>query len=103
MKIKLNADQHYIAADGGIHFGKKGEIVNIDPLFAKLIRDKFSIVKNEEEEEDEDDKTEKPLDKMNKAELTAKIKELGIDITDEEIEAMTKAELIKIIVNAQNA
>ena len=40
---------------------------------------------------------------MNKAELTAKIKELGIDITDEEIEAMTKAELIKIIVNAQNA
>lgn len=101
MKIKLNTDQHYIEADGGIHFGKKGEIVNIDPLFAKLIRDKFSIVKNEEE--DEDDKTEKPLDKMNKAELTAKIKELGIDITDEEIEAMTKAELIKIIVNAQNA
>ena len=101
MKIKLNADQHYIAADGGIHFGKNGEIVNIDPLFAKLIRDKFSIVKNAEE--DEDDKTEKPLDKMNKAELTAKIKELGIDITDEEIEAMTKAELIKIIVNAQNA
>lgn len=101
MKIKLNADQHYIAADGGIHFGKKGEVVNIDPLFAKLIRDKFSIVKNEEE--DEGNKPEKLLDKMNKAELTAKIKELGIDITDEEIEAMSKAELIKIIVNAQNA
>ena len=50
MKIKLNADQHYIAADGGIHFGKKGEIVNIDPLFAKLIRDKLSIVKNAEED-----------------------------------------------------
>lgn len=100
MKIKLNTDQHYIAADGGIHFGKKGEVVNIDPLFAKLIRDKFSIVKNEE---DENNKPEKSLDKMNKAELTAKIKELGIDITDEEIEAMSKAELIKIIVNAQNA
>lgn len=100
MKVKLNTDQHYIAADGGIHFGKKGEVVNIDPLFAKLIRDKFSIVKNEE---DEGNKPEKPLDKMNKAELTAKIKELGIDITDEEIEAMSKAELIKIIVNAQNA
>lgn len=100
MKIKLNADQYYIAADGGIHFGKKGEVVNIDPLFAKLIRDKFSIVKNEE---DEGNKSEKSLDKMNKAELTAKIKELGIDVTDEEIEAMTKAELIKIIVNAQNA
>ena len=62
MKIKLNTDQHYIAADGGIHFGKKGEVVNIDPLFAKLIRDKFSIVKNEEE--DEGNKPEKPLDKQ---------------------------------------
>lgn len=101
MKIKLNADQYYIAVEGGIYFGEKGKVVDIDPLFAKLIRDKFSIVKSEEKDENEN--VEKPLDKMNKAELAAKMKELGIDVTDEEIEAMTKAELIKVIVNTQNA
>ena len=40
---------------------------------------------------------------LSNDDMVAKIKELGIDITDEEIEAMSKAELIKIIVNAQNA
>lgn len=102
MKVKLNENQYYIAADGGIHFGKKGEVINIDAIFAKLIREKYSVVKTEEEEE-KTSKPEKPLDKMNKAELVEKVKKLEIDITDEEIEATSKAELIKLIVNAQNS
>ena len=98
MKVKLKQDQYYLAAAGGRYCGKKDQIVDIDPLFAKHIRDKYTVVKDESGEEKPQ---EKPLDKMNKAELTAKIKELGLDITDEEIEAMTKAELIKVIVNAK--
>lgn len=101
MKVKLKKDQYYIAAAGGRFCGKKDEIVDIDPLFAKHIRDNYMPVKSQESEDDEKKPQEKPLEKMNKAELTAKIKELELDYSDEDIEAMTKAELIKVIVNAK--
>ena len=102
MKVKLLQDQYYIAAAGGRQCGKKGDIVDIDPLFAKHIREKYEVVKGAKEDEgDNGEKTEKPLDKMNKAELVEKVKALGLDVTDEEIEAMTKAEIIKVIVNAK--
>ena len=98
MKVKLKQDQYYIGADGGRYFGAKGSTIDICPNFAKLIRDKYEVIKNQESEK-ENAKIDKPLEKMNRQELIAKIKELGIDVTDDEIEAMTKSELIKVIVN----
>ena len=102
MKVKLKKDQYYLAAGGGRYCGKKGDIVDIDPLFAKHIRENYDVVKNvEDEEKEKSEKLEKPLEKMNKAELIEKVKSLGLDVTDEETEAMTKAEIIKIIVNSK--
>lgn len=101
MKIKLKQDQYYIAVDGGKYFGKKGDIINVCPIFAKLIRDKYELVKTAEPEQDEP-KKEKPLDKMNKAELITYAQKVGADYTDDEFEAMTKAELTKIIVDIEN-
>lgn len=102
MKVKLNKDQYYLAATGGRYCGKKGDIVDIDPLFAKHIRENYDIVKSiADEEKEKNEKLEKPLEKMNKAELIEKVKALGLDVTDEETEAMTKAEIIKVIVNSK--
>ena len=103
MKVKLLKDQYYLAAAGGRYCGKKGEIVDLDPLFAKHIRENYEVVKGSAKEDEDagEIKNEKPLDKMNKAELTEKAKALGVDLTDEEIEGMTKAEIIKVIVNVK--
>jgi len=94
MKVKLNQDQRYIAENGGIRFGKKGETVAIDALFYKLISDVCTPVKSEEKEEE---KEEKPLDKMNKSELREKAAEVGVNMTDEEFDAYTKADIIRLI------
>lgn len=102
MRVKLLQDQHYVSENDGNKFGKKDEIVNIDPLFYKLISNVCKPVKNEEKEKDEKP-AEKSLDKMNKQELINKAKEIGLDLTDEQIEAMTKADIIKVIVDKQNA
>ena len=103
MKVKLLKDQYYLAAAGGRYCGKKGDIIDIDPLFAKHIRENYEVVKGgaKEDEDAGDNKNEKPLEKMNKAELTEKVKALGVDLTDEEVEGMTKAEIIKVIVNTK--
>lgn len=101
MKVKLKQDQYYLAATGGRFCGKKGDIVDIDPLFAKHIRDKYEVIKTDAKEEEKTPKEEKPLEKMNKTELIEKVKKLGLDVTDEELDAMTKAEIIKVIVNAK--
>lgn len=69
MKVRLNCDQRYINVMGGIYFGKKGEVIDVDVLFARHIQGKYTPVKDEVEKPESD---EKPLEKMNKAELIAK-------------------------------
>ena len=101
MQVKLLQDQYYVSETDGNKFGKKDEIVNIDPLFYKLISTKCKPVKNDEQKQDEKSE-EKPLDKMNKVELVEKAKTVGLELTQEEIEAMTKADIIKLIVDKQN-
>lgn len=93
MKVKLLQDNGYVSETEGNKFGRKGEIVNIDPLFLKLIKDKCKIVGDDED----DKKTEKPLDKMNKADLITKGKEVELDLTDEDYEKLNKADIIKLI------
>ena len=92
MQVKLKQDNYYLSETEGQKFGKKGEIINIDPLFYKHII--CEIVKGNSEEKKPD---EKPLDKMNKAELVEKAKEIGLEYTDDEYEAFNKADIIKLI------
>lgn len=101
MKVKLLQDNYYVSETDGNKFGKKDEVVNIDPLFYKLISDICKPVKVEDVEEEKQEKeNEKPLDKMNKAELIAKAEKLELGLTQEQIDAMTKADIIKLIVDA---
>lgn len=101
MKVKLNQDQGYVSLNEGNKFGKKDEIVDIDPLFYKLISTKCTPVKADEENKSKEE--EKPLAKMNKEELIAKAKSLNVDLDDAAYEAMTKADILKVVVDAQNA
>lgn len=94
MQVKLKQDNYYLSETEGQKFGKKGEIINIDPLFYKHIKGICEIVKGNSEEKKHD---EKPLDKMNKAELVEKAKEIGLEYTDDEYEAFNKADIIKLI------
>lgn len=91
MKVKLLQDQYYIAVKGAVLCGKKGETVDIDPLFVKHIAGKYEIEAVEEKKE------EKALNKMNKEELIAKAKSCGIELGDKDYETMNKAQLIEII------
>lgn len=97
MQVKLTQDQYYVSETDGNKFGKKDEIVNIDPLFHKLIADVCVPVKIKEEQKQD----EKPLEKMNKAELIAKAEELELGLTQEQIDAMSKTDIIKVIVDKQ--
>lgn len=97
MQVKLTQDQYYVSETDGNKFGKKDEIVNIDPLFHKLIADVCTPVKIKEEQQQD----EKPLERMNKAELIAKAEELELGLTAEETDAMNKADIIKLIVAKQ--
>lgn len=90
MKIKLKQDQSYISIKGGVFFGFKGDIVDADDAFVNLIAGKYEIAKEKEEKTEK----EKPLEKMNKGELVEKAKELGIELSEKEIETMTKANII---------
>lgn len=94
MQVKLKQDNYYLSETEGQKFGKKGEIINIDPLFYKHIKGICEIVKGNSEEKKSN---EKPLDKMNKAELVEKAKAIGLEYTDEEYEAFNKADIIKLI------
>lgn len=94
MQVKLKRDNYYLSETEGQKFGKNGEIINIDPLFYKHIKGICEIVKGNSEEKKPD---EKPLDKMNKAELVEKAKEIGLEYTDDEYEAFNKADIIKLI------
>lgn len=94
MQVKLKRDNYYLSETEGQKFGKKGEIINIDPLFYKHIKGICEIAKGNSEEKKLD---EKPLDKMNKAELVEKAKDVGLEYTDEEYEAFNKADIIKLI------
>lgn len=96
MQVKLTQDQYYVSETDGNKFGKKDEIVNIDPLFHKLIANVCTPVKIKEERQNE-----KPLERMNKAELIAKAEELELGLTQEQIDAMSKADIIKVIVDKQ--
>ena len=93
MQVNLKQDNYYLSETEGQKFGKKGEIINIDPLFYKHIKGICEIVKGNSEKKPD----EKPLDKMNKAELVEKAKEIGLEYTDDEYEAFNKADIIKLI------
>lgn len=51
MKVKLKHDQLYISIKGDIKGGKKGEIVEVDDTFLKLIKGRFEEVVAEKKEE----------------------------------------------------
>ena len=72
MQVKLKRDNYYLSETEGQKFGKKGEIINIDPLFYKHIKGICEIVKGNSDEKKPD---EKPLDKMNKADIIKLIQE----------------------------
>lgn len=98
MKVKLLQDQHYINPIGAQYCGFAGEIVDVDELFLKLIDGKYEeVVEVEDDDNDNDKLDEKPLDRMNKAELVEKAISVGIEKTEEEFEAMKKADIIKLI------
>lgn len=101
MKVKLLNAQHYITVAGAIKCGNKGDVVDVDPKFLKLINGKYELAKGEVQEDgdDENDKkpVEKPLDKMNKEELVAKAKSVGIELEDAQFEEMTKAQITEAI------
>lgn len=91
-KIILNQDQHYICPFGQIKCGKKDETVDADDSFLQLIDGKYDLP---EDVEDEDDGAgSKPLNKMNKAELIEVIKSKEIEMSDEDLEKATKAQLV---------
>ena len=94
MQVKLKQDNYYLSETEGQKFGKKGEIINIDPLLYKHIKGICEIVKGNSEEKKPD---EKPLGKMNKVELVEKAKEIGLEYTDDEYEAFNKVDIIKLI------
>lgn len=103
MKVKLTRNQYYVSETDGNQFGKKDEIVNIDPLFYKLISEHCTPVKIQEDEEKDAGQTkEKPLDKMNKTELIQKAESLELGLTQEQTDAMNKADIIKLIVDKLN-
>lgn len=66
MKIKLNQDQHYITIYGEIKCGLKGEVVEVDDNFAKLIRDKFELVKEKVEEPKKEEQPKATTKKTSK-------------------------------------
>jgi len=91
-----------VKVGGVIYSGKKvipvgGDNGLSEKEVERLLKERFI----RKVELDEDDKKsgngggngDKPLDRMNKAELTAKAAELGIEVT----EAMTKAEILRLI------
>jgi len=90
--VILNQDQHYIDNMGQIKCAKKGDTVDVEESFLQLIDGKYDLP---EEVEDEDDGAgSKPLNKMNKAELIEVIKSKEIEMSDEDLEKATKAQLV---------
>jgi len=96
-KVILNQDQSYISVNGSIKFGKKGSTIDADTKFLTFIKGKFTsaIVKVSEPK-----KPEKLIEKMNKAELIELLKTTNIVISDEDLEIMTKAQIIELIQEA---
>ena len=93
--VILNQDQYYICPMGQIKCAKAGESVDVDDSFLTLIDGKYDLP---EDVEDEDDGAgDKPLNKMNKAELIEVVKSKEIEMSDEELEKSTKAQLVAII------
>jgi len=94
--VKLNKDQWYLDKIGEKKFGKSGSIIDVDDSFFRLIKGVCSEAKEQEAEEQEAEKT-KPLNKMNKAELIEYAETLDIQISKDEAESMTKADIIQTI------
>ena len=93
--IILNQDQYYIDVVGQIKCAKKGDKVDVDDSFLQLIEGKYDLL---DEVDDEDDGAgDKPLNKMNKAELIEVVKSKEIEMSDEELDKATKAQLVAII------
>lgn len=91
-KVILNQDQHYICPIGQIKCGKEGENVDVDDSFLQHIEGKYDLP--EDVEEGEGESLGKPLNKMNKAELIEVIKSKEIEMSDEDLEKATKAQLV---------
>lgn len=94
-KVILKQDQHYICPIGQIKCGVEGDCVDVDDSFLQHIDGKYDLP--EDVEEGEWESTDKPLNKMNKAELIEVVKSKDIEMSDEELEKATKAQLVAII------
>lgn len=94
-KVILNQDQSYISVKGTIKFGKKGSIIDADDKFLTFIKGKFAPVS-----EKVDKPIDKPIDKMNKVELIGLLRTTSTDISEEDLEIMTKAQIIELIQEA---
>lgn len=98
MKVVLKQDQRYIEKKGGIKTGKKGEIIDIEPSFFKLISGKCEIApSNKDEAEKKEDENEKEFSKMNKEQLRAELSAKGVTLSDEDYENITKADIIEML------
>ena len=93
-KIILKRDKGYVSALGRNEYGRKGDVVDVENSFLELIDEDCYEIYEEKEEI-----LEKPIDKMNKTELISKLKSINPELTDDELEPKTKAELIKLIEN----
>ena len=91
-KVILNQDQHYICPIGQIKCGKEGDCVDVDNSFLPHIEGKYDLSDNIDKGEGEP--SNKPLSKMNKAELIAVIKSKEIEMSHEDLENATKAQLV---------
>lgn len=100
MKVKLNNPQSYYANNGGIKFGFKGDIVDIDPTFYKLIANNCEIVKDKAEKTKEAQNKsneqgnqvsidKEKEDKATREEFRKKLEEKGLVFEDAEFEKMT--------------
>lgn len=96
-KVILTQDQSYISVNGSIKFGKKGDTIDSDTKFLTFIKGKFTTVSGKVEDPK---KLDKPIEKMNKLELIELLKTTNTDISDEELENMTKAQIIELIQEA---
>lgn len=98
MKVKLTRPQSYYANNGGIKFGFKGDVIDIDPTFYKLIADYCEIVKNSKDDSKNKDnkasnagaqKTEEQI----KEDLRKQLKDKELELSDKEFNKMSVKEL----------
>ena len=114
-KVIFKVGQSFIDKFGRVCFGKKGEEHDVPDDFLNLIRGKYEVHADDEESEEENEEetqeeseeeneegdvtpeNAKPTGNMNKDELLKLVSELDTSHSAEELNAMTKKELIQLI------